>query len=480
MAPAQRPSGPFDVAIIGGGFVGLAVLRELSNRGLSCLLLESNTLLSGVSKGNTGIVCDETDAKPGTLEYDLLKLAYPMNLRFIETVNLPHKKTGAIYVQWQNKDSAAQSSSGSAAPSHGHRKLTKDEVLSMEEKVASDIEYAIVNDKEVTVDPFLFGLGLVQQCHPTNATILQGTRVQRVSRLSEESGSSLYELAVQGGVSYTSRLIVNCCGMRGQQVHSLIKAAGVGADMDIPEIIPIYGEYVVLEKQPPGFFQAAIGQIPTPKSRGIYVFQTVHGHVVVGPTRRTSEELKNTPHVGREMRDHLRKWAVRVCPRLESAKVVGTWMCPRPSTSFGDYVLRKDLANGYISCVGIRSTGMSGCMGVAKWVAAAVRETKVADGLQGFCADGCFGDDVASVAAADARFSGAAASLPPLSAMAAVAEQQGLAEAAGSEEVYANLNWPGSTAGQERTGSTKFLVNHLIARLGLSAAATAAASASKL
>ena len=43
----------YDVAMIGGGVVGCAVLRELTSRGLRCVLCEANSqLVSHASSGN--------------------------------------------------------------------------------------------------------------------------------------------------------------------------------------------------------------------------------------------------------------------------------------------------------------------------------------------------------------------------------------------------------------------------------------------
>jgi glycerol-3-phosphate dehydrogenase len=44
----------FDVAIIGGGVIGCAVLRELTLRGVRCILLEKGKdLLTGASGRNS-------------------------------------------------------------------------------------------------------------------------------------------------------------------------------------------------------------------------------------------------------------------------------------------------------------------------------------------------------------------------------------------------------------------------------------------
>ena len=75
---------PFDVAIIGGGVVGISIARQLSlclsdsdpaaagggngQRSLRTVLLEASPhLLSGASGNNSGIACTGVDATEGTL-----------------------------------------------------------------------------------------------------------------------------------------------------------------------------------------------------------------------------------------------------------------------------------------------------------------------------------------------------------------------------------------------------------------------------
>ena len=67
-------SEPFDVCIIGGGVVGLAVLRELTMRGARVALVERTPdLVDGASGRNSGIVCTGYDAPEGSLERKLLR-----------------------------------------------------------------------------------------------------------------------------------------------------------------------------------------------------------------------------------------------------------------------------------------------------------------------------------------------------------------------------------------------------------------------
>ena len=67
-------SARFDVAIIGCGVVGLAILRRLALSGLKCVGLEKGPdILSGASKGNSALLHTGFDAPPKSLELQCMQ-----------------------------------------------------------------------------------------------------------------------------------------------------------------------------------------------------------------------------------------------------------------------------------------------------------------------------------------------------------------------------------------------------------------------
>ena len=59
----------FDIAVIGCGVVGLAILRRFAMAGLKCVALEKSAdILSGASKGNSALLHTGFDAPPKSIE----------------------------------------------------------------------------------------------------------------------------------------------------------------------------------------------------------------------------------------------------------------------------------------------------------------------------------------------------------------------------------------------------------------------------
>lgn len=103
----------YDAAIIGGGVVGLAVARELSVSfpERRFLLLEKCAHLVGgaASSGNSGLGCTGYDAKPGSLERQLLRRSAQRHPHLYRSMGLSYehaKKTGALVVAWTKEQKA--------------------------------------------------------------------------------------------------------------------------------------------------------------------------------------------------------------------------------------------------------------------------------------------------------------------------------------------------------------------------------------
>src|SRR6476659_1342838 len=97
----------FDIAVIGGGVVGLEILRRFDMSGLSAVLLERGAdILSGASKGNSALLHTGFDAPTGSTELACMKAGYAEYLEIRQRLNLPLLETGAIVVAWSEAELA--------------------------------------------------------------------------------------------------------------------------------------------------------------------------------------------------------------------------------------------------------------------------------------------------------------------------------------------------------------------------------------
>ena len=108
---------------------------------------------------------------------------------------------------------------------------------------------------------------------------------------------------------------------------------------------PGKGEYVVFSTDSAGTISRPVVPVPTKKSAGLYVFETVYGHTVVGPTniRQTSktDRLVSTTSL-RTLLNHIYSFY----PSMRTATPLGLYAGLRPATQHQDYCINIDMARG--------------------------------------------------------------------------------------------------------------------------------------
>mmetsp|Transcript_17393 Transcript_17393/g.19835 ORF Transcript_17393/g.19835 Transcript_17393/m.19835 type:complete len:572 (+) Transcript_17393:71-1786(+) len=116
-----------DIVIIGGGIVGISILRSITqcNNNLKVILIEAQSdLLSQASGSNSGIACTGVDATPGTLERSLIRDSISQIRPFCRDMNIPMRECGSLVCLWPwdgdgNGDGNGNGNDGNGdAPTH--------------------------------------------------------------------------------------------------------------------------------------------------------------------------------------------------------------------------------------------------------------------------------------------------------------------------------------------------------------------------
>lgn len=108
--------------------------------------------------------------------------------------------------------------------------------------------------------------------------------------------------------------------------------------------------------------------MPTQFTKGVIVFKSVYGNVVVGPTA-VDQVSRHDRSTDMDTIAALRAFGERAMPSLRNAQVVGTYSGLRPSTEHRDYQIASDRARRWITVGGIRSTGLTASSGIGEHVA---------------------------------------------------------------------------------------------------------------
>jgi L-2-hydroxyglutarate oxidase LhgO len=272
----MAPSG-YDVAVIGGGIVGMATAREFLTRapGLSLIVLEAEDRPAAHQTGhNSGVIHSGLYYKPGSLKARYCVEGREAMYRFSSEHGIAHERCGKVVVATREEHLPALQElerRGRANGLQGLRVLGAEELREHEPHVAGRAgllvtETGIVDYPQVTRT-------LADLVRAAGGTVRLKGRVVGCRR---QSGELLLE-TTQGEVA--CRFLINCAGLQSDRVATL---CGVRPGL---RIVPFRGEYYELAPERRHLVRNLIYPVPDPRFPflGVHFTRIVHGGVEAGP-----------------------------------------------------------------------------------------------------------------------------------------------------------------------------------------------------
>jgi L-2-hydroxyglutarate oxidase len=266
----------YDVAVIGGGIVGMATAREFLARapGLSLVVLEAEDRPAAHQTGNnSGVIHSGLYYKPGSLKARYCVEGREAMYRFCREHGIAHDRCGKVVVATRDEQLPALQElerRGRANGLQGLRSLGAAELRDYEPHVAGVAglhvpETGIVDYPQVTRT-------LADLVGAAGGTVRLSSRVLACRR-----GGELTLATTQGDVH--CRFLVNCAGLQSDRVALL---CGVRPGV---RIVPFRGEYYELTPERHHLVRNLI--YPVPDARfpflGVHFTRMVKGGVEAGP-----------------------------------------------------------------------------------------------------------------------------------------------------------------------------------------------------
>jgi glycerol-3-phosphate dehydrogenase len=349
----------FDLAIVGAGVVGCALFRRFALCGLKCLLIERGAdILSGVSKANSAMLHTGLDSPPGSVEQSCVQAGYAEYIAIHEKLNLPILKTGGLLVAWTEEELAklpaivAQAYENGVSDVH---QVEATEVRRREPQLANDALGGVVIPGEHVIDPWSAPLAYALQ------GLAHGGEIRRATNLQGgEFDGETWRLTTTTGPA-EARVVINAAGLQGDVVEAMARPSPFA-------IMPRKGQFVVFDKPAYRLIGACIMPVPSERTKGVMMARTVFGNLLVGPT---AEEQDDRDHatVERAQIEALIARGVRMLPALAGESVTALYAGLRPATQFKDYQIEALPDRHWITVAGIRSTGLTGSLGIAQYAA---------------------------------------------------------------------------------------------------------------
>jgi L-2-hydroxyglutarate oxidase len=267
----------YDVVIVGGGIVGLAVALEITHRfpRLRLLVLEKE---DGVgqhqSSHNSGVIHSGVYYKPGSLKARLCVEGARAMVEFCREHALPHEVCGKVIVATHEDEFLRLEElrrRGEANGLTGLRLIGADELHEIEPH-ASGLRALVVPSTGITDYAAVSGK-YAELIRAQGGTILTSTKVTGLRDLTSEV------VVETSGPAFSTTYLINCAGLFSDRVAHM---AGGTADV---MIVPFRGEYYHLIPQRSSLVRALIYPVPDQQFPflGVHFTRRVNGTVDAGP-----------------------------------------------------------------------------------------------------------------------------------------------------------------------------------------------------
>ncbi len=345
-----------DIAIIGAGVVGCAVFREFTLAGLDCVLIERDAdIISGASKANSALLHTGFDATPGTVEAACVRDGYRRYRQIHERMNLPLLETGALVVAWSEEQRAKLP--GIVAQAHANGvtdvfEIAAGAVQAREPGLGPGVAGGVWIPGEAVIDAWSAPLGYALQGLLNGGTLLRNTEV---------TGGTLddrvWTLTTATGPTIRAGIVINCAGNYGDLVEAIARPSPFA-------ITPRKGQFLVYDKPAYDLIRSIILPVPTARTKGIVMTRTAYGNLLVGPTAEDQAE-RRIATIEAATLEQLADAGRRMLPGLAAVPVTTAYAGLRPATQFKDYQIEALPERRWITIGGIRSTGLTGSLGIA-------------------------------------------------------------------------------------------------------------------
>jgi len=359
-----------DVAIIGGGVIGLSIACAAARRGYAtCVLEREQRFGHGGSTHNSGVIHAgiyyPTDSMKARLCVEGNELLYS----FCQKHDIPHKRSGKLIVANSNNIAALETLATRGLANGVQNLELVDRTFIRNREPYVEAAAALWSPSTGIVEAESLIRTLVKEATARDVALLPSTQLEG----SSDSVNAL-ELRTKHE-TIMARSVVNAGGLYADDVSALF-----GGDRFT--IYPVRGDYAELTSSAKHLIRGLVYPLPDASGHGlgVHATRTTWGTVTLGPTARYQNQ-KNDYESNRDSLGHFQKAACQFLPSLtiDQLKPGGSGIrarCAPEHIAFSDFkIVRDSHVPRLIHAAGIDSPGLTAAFAIAERIAELVDDT---------------------------------------------------------------------------------------------------------
>lgn len=366
----------FDVCIVGGGVIGLAIARQLSVT-YSVLLLERHTAFgTETSSRNSEVIHAGLYYQPDSLKERLCVEGRQQLYRFCEDHDVPHRAIGKLIVsQSIDHPELARLHTTARRLDIALETLSRQQIQKLEPEVRA--EAGLYSPATGIIDSHLYMYRLQQQAESHGAILI--ARSGFIGATATDTGWQIRVESPDGDTRIECAVLINSAGLAAHQVARL---AGFDASR-IPVVYPCKGHYFGLSGKAP--FRHLVYPMPEINMVGLGIHATIdqNNQVRFGPDTLYSESPEQMPdyQVPTTLTDRFASAIQSYYPALNPERLYPDYAGIRPKLSgpgqpVRDFLIEVEAGDKPLSIhlFGIESPGLTASLALARQVGTLLEE----------------------------------------------------------------------------------------------------------
>lgn len=352
-----------DVAVIGGGVVGLSCALKIAESGAGVCVIEREPRPGrGMSTHNSGVIHAGIYYPPGSLKARLCLHGRERLYEFCEQHAVAHQRCGKLLVAGDVSEIPQLDALRARGMANGASLEMVDPRFVRRKEPHVHAAAAVWSPDTGIIEAEALITVLSRLCRDNDVAMLVGTPV--VDAAAANGGIEL----VTAHERFAARTVVNAAGLYADDVSTMLGGKRF-------RIIPCRGEYAELAPSKRSWINGLVYPLPHADGSGlgVHLTRTTWGSVLIGPTAKF-QDSKDDYDGARLSLDAFLEPTRALLPgiTLGDLQPGGSGIRAKlhgPAETFADFLIERDAQNPHvIQVAGIESPGLTSCLAIGEMV----------------------------------------------------------------------------------------------------------------